>query len=283
MCCEAIKQTHKQTSKQVQVLRIATPAAIFIYCDNSNFGHCACRYLLGCLRGGRASFPGLLGTFLSLRDASVEVVEGVVAWRWGEASRGLPVFLWNGVDYLHKMCNDMDFLGSCSPLVREPCWPALAHFCVVCALFVCAWASGVPAFSCDFMGLTSCCGIPVVLNVSSRLFQVDTLGIAPGVLRANPFMLPVNLAERAISMAQQGAARALGTIACQQSSLGYGPRTHVSPPSALICDWFVRLFLIHCVTPHANESTLPALCNSSSIPRALPLTLLMTVAVLSRC
>jgi hypothetical protein len=30
----------------------------------------------------------------------------------------LPLFVWNGLDYLHKMCNDLDFLAACEPLVR---------------------------------------------------------------------------------------------------------------------------------------------------------------------
>ena len=34
--------------------------------------------------------------------------------------------------------------------------------------------------------------------------QIATLRVSPGILRANPFMLPTNLADRAISMAQQG-------------------------------------------------------------------------------
>ena len=77
-----------------------------------------CRCLCLALR-----VAGLLSTFLSLRDVSVDVVEAVVAWRWHESSGSapgvpLPVFYWNGVDYLHKMCNDLDFLSNCEPLVR---------------------------------------------------------------------------------------------------------------------------------------------------------------------
>ncbi len=67
-------------------------------------------------------WPGLLGLFLTLREASVEVVEAIVAWRWAEVSAGKgpsPVFQWNGMDYLHKLCNDLDFLASCEPLVRS--------------------------------------------------------------------------------------------------------------------------------------------------------------------
>ena len=63
----------------------------------------------------------LLELFLSLREVSVEVVEAIVAWRWKEGGTPggpLPLFVWNGLDYLHKMCNDLDFLAGCEPLVR---------------------------------------------------------------------------------------------------------------------------------------------------------------------
>lgn len=69
----------------------------------------------------------------------------------GGGTLPLPVFLWNGVDYLHKLCNDLDFLSACEPL------------------------------------LTSLC-------------------ISPAVLRANPFMQPSNLADRAVALAGTGPA-----------------------------------------------------------------------------
>jgi hypothetical protein len=62
-----------------------------------------------------------LELFLTLREVSVEVVEAIVAWRWKEGGTPggpLPLFVWNGLDYLHKMCNDLDFLAGCEPLVR---------------------------------------------------------------------------------------------------------------------------------------------------------------------
>jgi hypothetical protein len=92
---------------------------------------------------------GMLEHFLVLRDASVDVVEAAVVWRRDAArkrrlsddgSAPLPVFMWRGSDYLHKMCNDLDFLASCQPLVGVPafipmrvCVRACACVCV-CAL-----------------------------------------------------------------------------------------------------------------------------------------------------
>jgi hypothetical protein len=78
-------------------------------------------HLLGLLICVRSA---LLETFLSLREVSVEVVEAIVAWRWYEGSAatsttggGVPVFMWNGLDYIHKLCNDLDFLSTCERLV----------------------------------------------------------------------------------------------------------------------------------------------------------------------
>ena len=68
---------------------------------------------------------------LVLRDSTADVVELIVAWRRQQLAKRsanssallaspaatVPVFMWNdSVDYLHKLCTDLDFMSNCDPL-----------------------------------------------------------------------------------------------------------------------------------------------------------------------
>ena len=107
---------------------------------------------------------GLVDLLVLTRAASLDVVETICCWRdaagggggggrrRGHAGsdkkgssayprRARPPFLWNGRNYLIKMCHDLDFLSEVGPLVKA-------------------------------------------------------LGLQPGTLRCNPFMMPDNLEHR---------------------------------------------------------------------------------------
>ena len=68
-----------------------------------------------------AELDALSATMLDLlaqtRDASVAVVESVVRWREGSADAPPPVFFWQKVNYLLKMCTDLNYLAEVDTLL----------------------------------------------------------------------------------------------------------------------------------------------------------------------